>query len=131
MFWVLTSAVEFWTLYESLMMWAYVNGIALMITFDNNAAWFILLLFIAPLWTGFHFYRQHRMFHIPLLYKLAHYLHHNNTNVGPFRAGHASHRAFSLVKRCIVAFVSTLPSNTRLIYHAYPDDHSHYVTLRL
>ena len=90
MFWVLTSAVGFWTLYESLMMWAYANQITSMVTFSNNTAWFILLLFILPLWSGFHFYWQHRMFHIPALYKLAHYLHHKNTNVGPW-SGPAMH----------------------------------------
>src|SRR5210317_603985 len=90
MFWTLVSAVAVWSLYESLMMWAYANGVAPMMTFSDNPAWFVLLLFIIPFWTGFHFYWQHRMFHIPALYKLAHNWHHKNTNVGPW-SGAAMH----------------------------------------
>jgi lathosterol oxidase len=90
MFWVLTSAVGFWTFYESIIMWSYANGSASLLSFGENQLWFIGLLLIIPLWTGFHFYWQHRMFHIPVLYKLAHNWHHKNTNVGPW-SGAAMH----------------------------------------
>lgn len=110
MFWVLTSAVCFWTFYESLMMWAYANGVASMITFDNHGIWFITLLLITPLWTGFHFYWQHRMFHIPVLYKLAHYLHHKNTNVGPW-SGPAMHPIEHSVWLSAVLVLLLVPSH--------------------
>ena len=90
MFWTLFSAVGIWSLYESVMMCAYANGVATMITFDSNPLWFVLLLLVIPWWNGFHFYWQHRMFHIPVLYKLAHNWHHKNTNVGPW-SGAAMH----------------------------------------
>ena len=70
MFWTLVSAVGVWSLYESIIMWAYANGFASLIAFDENPVWFVFLLFITSLWTGFHFYWQHRMFHIPALYKI-------------------------------------------------------------
>ncbi len=38
MFWTLASAVTIWSFYESLMMWAYANGFATMISFSDNPA---------------------------------------------------------------------------------------------
>jgi len=110
MFWTLVSAVAVWSLYESLMMWAYANGAAPMMTFSDNPAWFVLLLLIIPFWTGLHFYWQHRMFHIPALYKLAHNWHHKNTNVGPW-SGAAMHPAEHLVWFSAVFVLLLLPSH--------------------
>jgi len=90
MFWVLTSAVGFWSLYEVLMMYAYANGFAPMMQFSDNPAWFILLLFITPWWAGLHFYCQHRILHFPWLYRFAHSWHHKNANTGPW-SGAAMH----------------------------------------
>lgn len=110
MFWVLTSAVGFWSLYEALMMWAYANGMATMITFNDNAFGFMLVLFIIPFWTGFHFYWQHRMFHVPALYKLAHHWHHRNTNIGPW-SGAAMHPIEHSVWFSAVFVLLLLPSH--------------------
>lgn len=90
MFWVMTSAVGFWTLYEVLMMWAYANGYAPMMTFSENPAWFIFLLFVTPWLAGLHFYCQHRLLHTPFLYRIAHSWHHKNSNTGPW-SGAAMH----------------------------------------
>lgn len=90
MFWVLVSAVSFWTLYEVLMMWAYANGYAPLMAFGDNPAWFIFLLFVTPWWAGLHFYLQHRLLHVPWLYKHVHSLHHRNSNTGPW-SGPAMH----------------------------------------
>lgn len=90
LFWTLVSAVGIWSCYEALMMWAYANGVAPMLSFGENPAGFVLLLLVIPLWNGFHFYWQHRMFHLPFLYRLAHHWHHRNTNTGPW-SGAAMH----------------------------------------
>ncbi|MDH3450550.1 MAG: sterol desaturase family protein [Gammaproteobacteria bacterium] len=110
MFWTLVSAVAVWSFYESLMMWAYANGLAPTMTFSDNPAWFVLLLFLIPFWTGFHFYWQHRMFHLPALYKLAHNWHHKNTNVGPW-SGAAMHPVEHAVWFSAVFVLLLLPSH--------------------
>ena len=96
MFWVLVSAVSFWTLYEALMMWAYANGYAPMMAFSDNPAWFIFLLFVTPWWAGLHFYLQHRLLHVSWLYKHVHSWHHKNSNTGPW-SGPAMHPVEHLV----------------------------------
>jgi len=63
MFWTLVSGVPVWTAYEVLLLWAYASG-----------------HFIHEV--GFYF--AHRSLHWPPLYKLAHKLHHRNTNPGPW-----------------------------------------------
>ena len=90
MFWVLTSAVTFWSAYEVLLMWAFANGFAPLVNFDGNPVWFLLLLGLIPYWAGFHFYWVHRALHWPPLYKLAHSWHHKNINTGPW-SGPAMH----------------------------------------
>ncbi|MEO0329275.1 MAG: sterol desaturase family protein [Pseudomonadota bacterium] len=84
MFWTLTSGVFFWSCYEVLMFWAMANGYAPVLTPSENPVFFILLIFLTPVWISFHFYWIHRALHWPPLYRLAHALHHRNTNVGPW-----------------------------------------------
>ena len=84
MFWTLTSGVFFWTAYEVLLLWAIANGYAPMLEWAQNPVWFVALFFLTPMWISFHFYWIHRLLHWPPLYKLAHALHHRNTNVGPW-----------------------------------------------
>jgi len=83
-FWTLGSGVFFWTAYEALMLWAMANGYAPMLVWTQNPIWFVLLFLLTPMWISFHFYWIHRALHWPPLYKLAHALHHRNTNVGPW-----------------------------------------------
>ena len=83
-FWTLASGVPVWTGYEAGMLWAMANGYAPVVTFSGNPVWFVLLIGLTPLWISFHFYWIHRLLHWPPLYRLAHSLHHRNTNVGPW-----------------------------------------------
>lgn len=84
MFWTLASGVTVWTAYEVLMFWAMSNGYAPLLLWADNPVWFIALLLLTPLWISFHFYWIHRWLHWPPLYRLAHSLHHRNTNIGPW-----------------------------------------------
>lgn len=84
MFWSLGSGVTFWTAYEVLMFWAMANGHAPVLWWADNPVWFVALLFLTPVWISFHFYWVHRFLHWPPMYRLAHALHHRNTNVGPW-----------------------------------------------
>ncbi|MEM7562402.1 MAG: sterol desaturase family protein [Pseudomonadota bacterium] len=90
MFWTLASSVPIGTLWEALVLWGYANGHATLITFDSNPIWFVALLLIIPIWSGFHFYWQHRLLHIEPLYRWFHSWHHKNNNTGPW-SGHAMH----------------------------------------
>jgi len=84
MFWTLGSGVFFWTAFEVLMLWAMANGYAPILLWSDNPLWFVLLFLLTPVWISFHFYWIHRALHWPPLYRLAHALHHRNTNVGPW-----------------------------------------------
>lgn len=83
-FWTLGSGVTLWTIYEVIMLWAMANGYIPALLWSDNPVWFVLLLFLTPLWISFHFYWIHRFLHWPPMYKIAHALHHRNTNVGPW-----------------------------------------------
>ena len=83
-FWTLTSGVFFWTAFEALMLWGMANGYVPMLLWTQNPIWFIALFFLTPMWISFHFYWIHRFLHWPPLYKIAHALHHRNTNIGPW-----------------------------------------------
>lgn len=84
MFWTLASGVTVWTLYEALMLWAFATGWLIPLAFTENPVWFIALFFLVPVWESFYFYWIHRWLHWKPLYKLAHHLHHRNSNVGPW-----------------------------------------------
>ena len=84
MFWSLASGVTIWTLYEVLMLWAYGNGWLSFVTVQNNPIWFVVLATVLPFWHDLHFYVVHRFSHWKPFYNAAHYLHHRNTNVGPW-----------------------------------------------
>jgi len=47
-------------------------------------------MLIIPIWSGFHFYCYHRLFHVQPLYRWFHSWHHKNINTGPW-SGHAMH----------------------------------------
>ncbi|MEM9604153.1 MAG: sterol desaturase family protein [Pseudomonadota bacterium] len=83
-FWTLTSGVAFWTGFEVLMFWGMANGVVPVLAWRDNPVWFVALFVLTPVWISFHFYWVHRLLHWPPLYKVAHALHHRNTNVGPW-----------------------------------------------
>lgn len=84
MFWTLASGVTVWTAYEAFMIWSFANGYLGMITYASNPIWFVAIFFLIPIWESFYFYWIHRWLHWRPLYKLAHHLHHRNSNVGPW-----------------------------------------------
>lgn len=90
MFWTLAGSVPIGTLWECLLLWGYANGYATLITFDSNPVWFVGLLLLIPIWSGFHFYVFHRLLHVGPLYRHIHAWHHKNLNTGPW-SGHAMH----------------------------------------
>ena len=84
MFWTLISGVGFWTAFEVLTFWMMANGWVPVLMWAENPVWFAAMIVLTPVWISFHFYWIHRALHWPPLYRLAHALHHRNTNVGPW-----------------------------------------------
>ncbi|MEM7206588.1 MAG: sterol desaturase family protein [Pseudomonadota bacterium] len=90
MFWTLFGSVPIGTLWECLLLWGYANGYATLITFESNPYWFVGLMLLVPIWSGFHFYWFHRLMHVGPLFRWFHSWHHKNDNTGPW-SGHAMH----------------------------------------
>ena len=84
MFWTLASGVPIWTCYEVLLLWAYANGHATLVNPSENPLSFMALFFLVPFVHEVGFYFAHRFLHWPPLYRIAHQLHHRNTNPGPW-----------------------------------------------
>ncbi len=83
-FWTLASAITVATIYQWVIFWAMANGYIWTVTFADSPVWFIAWLALIPMWSGLHFYWEHRLAHHPKLYKHVHALHHRNVNVGPW-----------------------------------------------
>jgi len=90
MFWAIASGAVTWTAYECVLWWCYANSWLPTIDFASNPIWFLLWMFLIPIWRNFHFYWIHRLLHWKPLYDFAHYIHHKNVNVGPW-SGMAMH----------------------------------------
>lgn len=83
MFFTLASGVPIWTAYELLLLWAYANGVAPFISYSEHPVGFIAVFFLVPFIHGVGFYFAHRLLHHPILYEVAHKLHHRNVSPGP------------------------------------------------
>ena len=117
MFWSCASGVTVWTAYEVLMMWAMANGYAPALTWAEDAGWIILLIFLIPIWETLYFYLIHRLIHWPPLYRSVHYLHHRNTNVGPW-SGLSMHPVEHIIYLGSVLIHWVVPANPLvIIYH--------------
>lgn len=117
MFWTCASGVTVWTAYEALMMWALANGYAPMLEMPGDLPWVLLLIFLIPIWETLYFYLIHRMIHWPPLYKRVHYLHHRNTNIGPW-SGLSMHPVEHIIYLGSVLIHWLVPANPLLIiYH--------------
>ena len=117
MFWTLASGVTIWTLYEVLMFWAMGNGYAPILYWSDNPTWFIFLFLLTPIWISFHFYWVHRWLHWPPLYRLAHALHHRNTNVGPW-SGLSMHPVEHVIFFSSILIHFILPSSpVHILFH--------------
>ena len=117
MFWSLASGVTVWTAFEVLRMWALANGYAPALFWPDDAGWILLLIFLIPIWETLYFYLIHRLIHWPPLYRRVHYLHHRNTNVGPW-SGLSMHPVEHLLYLGSVLIHFVVPANPLvIIYH--------------
>jgi sterol desaturase/sphingolipid hydroxylase (fatty acid hydroxylase superfamily) len=110
MFYTLISGVPIWTAYEVLLLWAYANGWAPMITFEEHPIWFVALFMIVPFIHEVGFYFAHRFIHFPLLYKWAHHVHHRNVSPGPW-SGMSMHPIEHVFYLMPIAIFFLIPSH--------------------
>ena len=115
MFLTLVPAVVIWTGFESLILWAYANGHARLITFESNPVWFVAFLVIIPWWSILYFSAHHRLLHVGPAYRHVHSWHHRNTNVGPW-SGLSMHPAEQIVLFSDVVLLFLLPSHPLHLY---------------
>ena len=108
MFWTLTSGVLVWTAYEAVMLWAYANGYMMQTSFAENPIWFCALFLILPTWQSIHFFFIHRALHWKPLYRLAHAIHHRNTNIGPW-SGFSMHPIEHILYLSYIFIIFMLP----------------------
>jgi len=136
-FWTLFGSVPIGSLWECLLLWAYANGHATLISFAQEPIWFIGLMLLIPIWSGFHFYWYHRLGHIEPFYRWFHSWHHKNINTGPW-SGHAMHPVEHLILYSDLAIYLLLAShpihvifNAMLHTVAGPMSHCGYHRVRL
>lgn len=110
MFWSLASGVPIWTAYEVLLLWGYANGIAPFISPSENPVVFVLIFFLVPVIHEAGFYFVHRLLHWPPLYRVAHKLHHRNTNPGPW-SGLSMHPIEHLMYFSTILLFFIIPSH--------------------
>ena len=85
MFFGIVSGCGIWTLYEVLTYWMFANGYMLFpIEWLESPVYTVFLFLLIPHIRAHHFYFTHRLTHWKPLYDAAHYLHHKNTNTGPW-----------------------------------------------
>lgn len=110
-FWSCVSGVAVWSAYEVLffrLWWLKLTPVY----YDwwskpyYSAAWLLAI----PIWREFHFYFIHRMIHWKPLYRWVHYLHHTNTNPGPW-SGLAMHPVEHLFYFSVVLIHFFVPSH--------------------
>lgn len=137
MFWSLGSGVAVWTAYEVLFMWAYANGIAPLITLEENPVLFIVLILLIPYWHELHFNAYHRLLHWPPLFRWVHFRHHRNVNLGPW-SGISMHPVEHVVDQsdCLIfLFIPSHPVHVifQLMFHGLngPATHVGYDGIRL
>ncbi len=110
MFHTLVSGVPIWTAYEMLLLWAYANGWAPMISFSSHPVGFVAAFFLVPLIHEVGCYFGHRLLHVSQLYAIAHKVHHRNINPGPW-SGLSMHPIEHFIYFSTILLFFIIPSN--------------------
>lgn len=83
-FWSLGSGAIIWTAYEALTLWAYSNRLIPFVDWRARPAYFVLMMVGVVFLRQIHFFFIHWASHWKPLFKISHYLHHKNINIGPW-----------------------------------------------
>ena len=96
-------------------------------TWDTYPIIIVIMFLLVPTWRSFHFYLTHRLLHWPPLYKIAHVVHHRNSNPGPW-SGLAMHPIEHLLYFTCVMIHWVIPSHPAVamwnLFHASLSPHA-------
>jgi sterol desaturase/sphingolipid hydroxylase (fatty acid hydroxylase superfamily) len=116
-FWSLTSGCMIWTAYEAVTLWAYANGLIPFVDWREHPIYFVLMMVGVVFLRMIHFYFVHRASHWKPLYRISHYLHHKNINIGPW-SGLSMHPIEHLIYLSGVLLHWVIPSHPiHAIFH--------------
>ena len=116
-FWNLVSGVTIWTGYEAVTLWAYAHHLIPYVSWRAHPVYCVLLMIAVIFLRHFHFYWVHRLIHFKALYKISHYVHHKNVNIGPW-SGLSMHPIEHLLYFSGVLFHWIIPSHPiHAIFH--------------
>jgi len=82
LFYTFCSAIPLWTAYEVITFWAFANQLIPYVSWEVYPVYCCLMFFLVPFIRDAHFYLTHRLLHWGPLYRIAHKVHHRNTNTG-------------------------------------------------
>jgi sterol desaturase/sphingolipid hydroxylase (fatty acid hydroxylase superfamily) len=108
--WAVASGVPIWTAYEAGMLWLFAHGYIPLVDWAQHPFYFVGVMLLIPMIYDLHFYAIHRFLHWPPLYRLAHSLHHNNVNPGPW-SGLSMHPIEHVLYFSGVLFLAIIPSH--------------------
>jgi sterol desaturase/sphingolipid hydroxylase (fatty acid hydroxylase superfamily) len=83
-FWNLTSGCFFWTAWEAVTLYLFANKLIPYLDWRLHPVYFLLMFLGFFLIRQVHFYFIHRLIHWKPLYRISHYVHHKNVNIGPW-----------------------------------------------
>ena len=116
-FWNLTSGCIIWTGYEAVTLWLYAHHLIPYVSWREHPVYCVLLMIGVVYLRVFHFYWVHRLIHWKPLYKLSHYVHHKNVNIGPW-SGLSMHPIEHILYFSGVLFHWIIPSHPiHAIFH--------------
>ena len=117
--WVFFSAVPIATGYEVITFWAFSNNFIPIVNWNTYLIYCTILFFLIPVIRDVHFYFVHRLLHWTPIYKIAHRVHHNNTNPGPW-SGLSMHPIEHLLYYTGVLIHWIIPSHPLIaMYHIF------------
>ena len=137
MFWSLGPGVAVWTSYEVFFMWAYANGIASMLSPEQQPVLFVVLILLTPYWAGIFKYFQHVFLHWQPVYRWVHSRHHRNVNLAPWSglSLHPAEHALNQADCLIFLFIPSHPIHVifNLMHHGMgaATSHTGYHAVRL
>jgi sterol desaturase/sphingolipid hydroxylase (fatty acid hydroxylase superfamily) len=104
------------TAIEALLLWAFANGTAAQVGWQDHAAWLVGLTLLVPFVHELHFYVVHRALHTGALYRWVHSVHHNSVNPSPW-SSLSMHPAELILYFGVAFWALAVPSHPFLVVY--------------
>jgi len=114
LFWSIASGCTIWTLYEALTFWIYANGYIEFRSWSDSKGYLAGLTLFTFFAGWAHFYFVHRLLHVPVIYRVAHAVHHRNNSPQPW-SGISMHPLEHLIYFSVFALFWLIPAHPVLI----------------